>query len=590
MNWKITSVVAPVAMAVLLAGSGYAFAAIDTSPPASPVKLIFIHHSSGENWLVDDNGGLGVALRDNNYFVSDTNYGWGPDGIGDRTDIGNWYDWFVGPSSPTYLAALYAESGQNSSYTRLGSDPDPGGENQIVMFKSCFPNSYLGGNPDDPPTSGANPLRGQDASSSDMTVANAKGIYNDILGYFGDHQDKLFVAVTAPPLVRGATDDAQAANARAFNNWLVNDWLAGYSHHNVAVFDFYNVLTSNGGDPNTNDAGAETGNHHRIWEGSPQHIQTVANNMAAYGSTDSHATPAGNRKATQEFPGLLNAYYHCWTGTGDCPTLGPRADFIGAPRNGYAPLLVQFTDLSSGSITGWQWDFGDSGTSAEQHPTHLYAAAGTYTVTLTVTRTGGATDVKTETDYVTATPNPYGVTPAVGCNGTEIHVTGPGFGDSKGRASLQYRNSRGRLTQKSLKILSWADALITARVGARMEPRLSDVIIRPYRQAPVLIQNVFTAMAPAVDSITPGTGSPGDLIALAGHYFGADKPKVQFRYLVSGRLRQTRCKVTAWAMNPTTGESSATFTVPDRLTAGTYDVVVSSKIGSMIVEGGFTVP
>jgi PKD repeat protein len=448
MGWKLRLVVALVAT---LAGCGSAFAAIDTSPPASPVKLIFIHHSSGENWLVDENGGLGIALRDNNYFVSDTNYGWGPDTIGDHTDIGNWYDWFVGPSSTTYLTALYAESIQHSSYTRL--DSDPGRENQIVMFKSCFPNSNLGGNPDDPPTSGANPLRGEDASSPDMTVANAKGIYNDILGYFGDHQDKLFVAVTAPPLVRDATDDAQAANARAFNNWLVNDWLAGYSHHNVAVFDFYNVLTSNGGGPNTNDAGAGTGNHHRIWEGAPQHIQTVANNMAAYGSTDSHATPAGNQKATQEFPGLLNAYYHCWTGTGDCPTLGPRADFTGAPRSGYAPLLVQFTDLSSGSITGWQWDFGDSNTSTEQHPTHLYAAAGTYTVTLTVTRTGGGTDVNSKVDYVTATPNPYGVTPAAGANGTEIHVSGAGFGDIKGRACLQYRDGRGRLMKRPLKVL-----------------------------------------------------------------------------------------------------------------------------------------
>jgi hypothetical protein len=58
-------------------------------PPPEPVRLIFIHHSCGENWLSDWNGGLGIALRDNNYAVSDTNYGWGPDAIGDRTDIPN---------------------------------------------------------------------------------------------------------------------------------------------------------------------------------------------------------------------------------------------------------------------------------------------------------------------------------------------------------------------------------------------------------------------------------------------------------------------------------------------------------------------
>ena len=40
--------------------------------------------------MADDYGGLGLALGNNNYFVSDTNYGWGPNSIGDRTDILNW--------------------------------------------------------------------------------------------------------------------------------------------------------------------------------------------------------------------------------------------------------------------------------------------------------------------------------------------------------------------------------------------------------------------------------------------------------------------------------------------------------------------
>jgi hypothetical protein len=55
----------------------------EIDPPDHMVRLVFIHHSTGENWLADDNGGLGLALADNNYFVSDTNYGC-PDAIGDR--------------------------------------------------------------------------------------------------------------------------------------------------------------------------------------------------------------------------------------------------------------------------------------------------------------------------------------------------------------------------------------------------------------------------------------------------------------------------------------------------------------------------
>ncbi|MFZ5918177.1 MAG: hypothetical protein ACOYZ7_14640 [Chloroflexota bacterium] len=288
-------------------------AADNPDPPTETVKLIFVHHSCGENWLADGDGGLGIALRDNHYFVSDTNYGWGPDSIGDHTDIGYWYNWFVGPDRDTYTAALYAESGQNASYSRLSTDP--GGENEIILFKSCYPNSHLGGDPDDPPVSGSNPLRGQDAWSEYHTVANAKGIYNDLLAYFATQPDRLFVVVTAPPLMQSETDAAHAANARAFNDWLVNDWLDGYAHDNVAVFDFYNVLTSNGGDADTNDAGAESGNHHRWWDSAVQHVQTVSSNYSAYpggSGGGSHPTAAGNQKATAEFVPLLNVYYHRW--------------------------------------------------------------------------------------------------------------------------------------------------------------------------------------------------------------------------------------------------------------------------------------
>ena len=296
------------------------FNAENPNQPTSPVKLIFIHHSCGENWLVDYNGRLGIALRDNNYFVSDSNYGWGPDSIGDHTDIGHWYNWFVGPHRDTYLSALYAESYRSwDFYSRLSTDPR--GENEIIVFKSCFPNSYLGGNPDDPPTTGDNPLRGQDCSSDHHTVANAKGIYNDILAYFATRQDKLFIVITAPPQVANDTDPTHAANARAFNNWLVNDWLDGYPYNNVAVFDFYNVLTSNGGDVNINDVGRETGNHHRGWNAAVRHIQTVSNDFAAYGSDpwDSHPTAAGNQKTTAEFVSLLNVFYHRFKGYAPLP-------------------------------------------------------------------------------------------------------------------------------------------------------------------------------------------------------------------------------------------------------------------------------
>ena len=310
---------ASVACFLIVCFSGLLPAADNPAPPAGPVRLVFIHHSTGENWLIDSNGRLGIALRNNRYFVSDTNYGWGPadvdvgyDRIGDHTDIGHWYNWFCGPHCASYLSALYKAGGRNCSYSRLGKNP--GGENKIILFKSCFPNSNLRGKPGDPPSAGENPLRGGDSSSPYMTVANAKGIYKDLLKYFAAHNDKLFVVITAPPLSARETSPAAANNARALNRWLVTGWLSGYPHKNVAVFDFYNVLTSNGGSPDVNDSGWANGNHHRYWNNAVQYIQTVKHNVSAYPSDDydSHPGVAGNRKATDEFVKLLNVFYHRW--------------------------------------------------------------------------------------------------------------------------------------------------------------------------------------------------------------------------------------------------------------------------------------
>jgi len=80
----------------------------------------------------------------------------------------------------------------------------------------------------------------------------------------------------------------------------------------------------------------------------------------------------------------------------------PVADFEGTPITGNIPLLVSFTDLSTGSIDTWDWDFGDGGSSNIQFPEHTYVTAGTYTVSLAVTGAGGSNEM-VKTDYITVT-------------------------------------------------------------------------------------------------------------------------------------------------------------------------------------------
>jgi len=92
----------------------------------------------------------------------------------------------------------------------------------------------------------------------------------------------------------------------------------------------------------------------------------------------------------------------------------PVAAFTANPTSGKAPLTVAFTDLSSGDPTSWSWDFGDVATSTAQHPIHPYTSPGTYSVSLTVSNTGGS-DVETKTNTITVTsggPQEYTCTSA----------------------------------------------------------------------------------------------------------------------------------------------------------------------------------
>ena len=73
----------------------------------------------------------------------------------------------------------------------------------------------------------------------------------------------------------------------------------------------------------------------------------------------------------------------------------------GGPYEGVEGEEIDFTGSASGGTEpyDWSWDFGDGETSGLQNPDHIYTAAGTYTVTLTVEDDNG--DTATDTATVT---------------------------------------------------------------------------------------------------------------------------------------------------------------------------------------------
>ncbi|WP_349682061.1 PKD domain-containing protein, partial [Methanosarcina sp. UBA5] len=76
----------------------------------------------------------------------------------------------------------------------------------------------------------------------------------------------------------------------------------------------------------------------------------------------------------------------------------PVANFTSNVTSGYAPLTVQFTDLSK-NATLWKWNFGDGTSSTKQNPMHKYSKAGKYTVALTATNAEG-NNTTTKANYI----------------------------------------------------------------------------------------------------------------------------------------------------------------------------------------------
>lgn len=85
-----------------------------------------------------------------------------------------------------------------------------------------------------------------------------------------------------------------------------------------------------------------------------------------------------------------------------------RAVMSATPLTGTAPLNVTFDGSGSttpnGTITSWAWSFGDGASGTGSQVTHVYSAPGSYTASLTVTDSNGASSTATSAIVVTPLP------------------------------------------------------------------------------------------------------------------------------------------------------------------------------------------
>lgn len=170
-----------------------------TAAPAASAatEVFFIHHSTGEIYR---DGGL------ENKLEQDGKYNLVAPWWDGNTDWSDWYD----------------ELSSEDSWDIIGS-PD------VLMFKSCYPNSDI--------------YKGY--------LQQYKVEYRKLYPIFAAHPDVTFVAWSTPPLPKQMTSKANANRAKKFGKWLknrfVSDYQEQYSADNLISYNVHKQLTGRQG-------------------------------------------------------------------------------------------------------------------------------------------------------------------------------------------------------------------------------------------------------------------------------------------------------------------------------------------------------
>jgi len=196
------------------------------------------------------------------------------------------------------------------------------------------------------------------------------------------------------------------------------------------------------------------------------------------------------------------------------PPPAPVASFTFSPPSPAAGQGVLFSDTSTNGPTSWSWSFGDGGTSTSRNPIHVFAAAGTYGVTLTASNAGGADATTTPVVVAAAGGAPvasFALAPASPAVGQTVQFTDTSTGGPTGW-SWDFGDGTFSSLQNPTKVYG-GPATLTVRLtayngfGAGMTTRTITVVPASVNRAPVAVGDAYAVASGATLSV----GAPGVL-------------------------------------------------------------------------------
>ena len=261
--------------------------------------------------------------------------------------------------------------------------------------------------------------------------------------------------------------------------------------------------------------------------------------------------------------------------------------------SGDAPFQVSFDgSASTGNITSYSWDFGDSNSAGTMLATHTYLTAGTYTATLTVTDSSGATSQKSVT--VTVAPAPVAAittTPASLSGDTPFNVSFDGSASTGEISSYSWdfgdssSGSGSQITHSFTTAGTYTTTLTVTSANGSTSQKSVTVTVAP---APVA---AFTTTPAILSGEAPfnvsfdGSASTGEITSYNwdfGDSSSGSGSQVSHTYDAPGTYTAT---LTVMSSNGTSSQSSVTVNATSSQTLSTYSIHLEWTYDYQPIEG-----
>ena len=202
-----------------------------------PKKILFIHHSTGENLLNYGNVRKLLKQKDSEIEFWDHGYNLSPKfptliakfgltfqtGLSDNNGkiTGTDYNLVISNDSPKEYAEIFARENTDPTLKEIL-------KYDIIIFKNCFPTTKI---------------------DSDKKLEEDISYYNQIRESLKKYPDKTFIVFTPPPLRKEVTKPEWAERARKLADYMDSENFVN-SDDNLKVFNFFDLLADNSGENN----------------------------------------------------------------------------------------------------------------------------------------------------------------------------------------------------------------------------------------------------------------------------------------------------------------------------------------------------